>query len=161
VRVTFDRLETGNLPPDRDAHDEVGPIHAVFSVTGGTEEVLRLDADHYPNGRMLASNRSYSIQALFDWVHMQDTRCLRGELVLCGDYSAPRTNTVTVNMGPDDDLTLSAQVINRESIDIRELLNASETIAAENIRSGSHTFGDRDVQVTVQIEEILPGPWRW
>jgi hypothetical protein len=161
VRVTFDRLLTGNLQdgdPNRnwDEH-RLGPIFGGFWAQGSNEVDLNFDgSDGFLHGLMLDSNTERSVQSLFDWIW--------GELsILCGEpgcppYYAPESSTVTVELGPDDDLTFGGVIYEWDYGVYYEAFNQSRTIPADDIQDVRpniyYTLNDGPIALRVSLEVV-------
>jgi hypothetical protein len=162
VRVTFDSITTSDLGDDEWwAHGEsVGPIYGDFWASGSTEEELSFWAVDYGEwwgernrGYRLGHWQEYSIQAIFDqiWTWIAGS--------MSSPYRAPDRNYVTIELGPYDDLTFGGLIKDDDSGDNPDdtLFNGQLTIEAGEVRPGSYTIRDRNIELTVLVDVIV-GP---
>jgi hypothetical protein len=140
VRVTFDELVTGNLEDgdpnsNWDAH-RLGPIFGSFWAQGSNDESLSFDGSDGLHGLMLNSNTTQSVQSLFDWI-WGELSILCSEPV-CPPYHAPESSSVTIELGPDDDLTFGGVIYEWDRRGLAYVyytpFNRSRTIPADEIR---------------------------
>lgn len=159
VRVTFESLTTFSLGDDEWWADGVGPILGNFSASGSTSEVLSFNAVDYGEwawdrirGYRLLDTRHYPVQSIFDqiWTWIGGS--------MSSPYRAPEHDWVTIELGPGDDLTFGAQVIDADSGNPSDtLFDARRTIPAEDVRPGRYRLWDRNIELAVQIDVVV-GP---
>jgi hypothetical protein len=164
VRVTFDEIETGSLQDgdpnsNWDAH-RLGPIFGSFWAQGSNDESLSFDGSDGLHGLMLNSNTTQSVQSLFDWIW--------GELsILCGEpgcppYYTPESSTVTIELGPDDDLTFGGVIYEWDRHGLAYIyytpFNRSRTIPADEIRDVRpnvyYSLTDGPITLRVRLEVV-------
>ncbi len=164
VRVTFDQIETGSLqdgdPNSNWDEHRLGPIFGSFWAQGSDGESLRFDGSDGLHGLMLNSNTTQSVQSLFDWIW--------GELsVLCGEpgcppYYVPESSTVTIELGPDDDLTFGGVIYEWDyepgSYIYYTAFNQARTIPADEIEDVRpnvyYTLTDGPISLRVRLEVL-------
>jgi hypothetical protein len=136
VRVTFDRLETGSLEdgdPNRNWREHrLGPIFGSFWAQGSDEVDLAFNGVDGLDGLMLSSDTTPSVQSLFDWILAEISHPCGGSA--CRPYYAPESSTVTVELGPDDDLTFGGVIYEQDYRTYGEVFNRSRTIAADDLQ---------------------------
>jgi len=145
VRVTFETLHTRDLPDGGEPDDGVlGPIFGTFSAQGATGQYLTFDAgDDYRDGTLL-DHRDHSVADLFYWIRRLG-------------HSAPESNSVVVELGPDDDLTLSGILYDTDWRGYSTVFDASETIANAHVAPGVVALSDGAITLDVLID-IIGGP---
>jgi hypothetical protein len=161
VRVTFDAITTFYLGDDEWWADgnSVGPISGNFWATGSTHENLSFNAVDYGEwawervrGYRLQHTRYYPIQSIFDqiWTWIGGS--------MSSPYRAPDRNYVTIDLGPDDDLTFGGLIIDADTGNPSDtLFDGRHTIPAGDIRPGRYTIWDRNIELTVFVDVIV-GP---
>jgi hypothetical protein len=165
VRVTFDALTTFYLGDDEWwAEGTVGPIYGNFWATGSSEQRLSFDAVSYGSwwgerdrGYRLYHTRYYPIQDIFDWIQREMASCLGGG---CPIYSGPEVNYVTVELGPDDDLTFGGLVMDVDSDNPDDVLfeGRHSPLRASEITPGRrYIIEDRNMELEVVVD-LLVGP---
>ena len=165
VQITFERLITHDLPGDEGDH-RVGPIEGAFW-TAPYSSWLEFNACCRPSdcwgsckGLRLNPNSDYDIQEdIFEWIWRRKLGCMGGGWggSPCeGDnYHAPEGNTVTVELGPDDDLTITGVIVDCECDGGSQwLLYEQHTIQSRAVRSGSFMFRDEDC-VIIGHKEVV------
>lgn len=159
VRVTFDSLTTFDLGNDQ-GRDDVGPILGSFTATGSTSEVLEFNGVDYGNwwgepnrGYRLRSTRYYPVQSIFDTIGTWAVNSMMSP------YYAPSDAVATLELGPEDDLTFGAQILDEDdgTNPTDTLFNATRTIAAEDVRPGRYRLWDRNIELAVVIDVVV-GP---
>jgi hypothetical protein len=168
VQVEFYSLETGDLGGDQGHHSGVGPISGNFRVTaGGRTHRLEFDAVdpgtwawEETRGYRLRDGREYLIHDIFQWIWRR-MNCAGGG---CPDYGVPANNCVTVDLGPEDDLTFGGSIYDHDDDPPSDtMFDAEYTIRAEDI--SEHTSGeclvpgycvieDRNITLTVLLSTI-------
>ncbi len=160
VRVTFDELAVGALGSDQGVTSSVGPIAGSFTATGSTVESLDFSAVDYGDwwgeeirGYRLGANTTYAVQGIFDTI---ETWMLGS---MSSPYHAPDQNWVTVELGPGDDLTIGAQILDADegSNPTDTVFSAQRTMAADDVRPGTYRLTDRNVELTVRVDVVV-GP---
>jgi hypothetical protein len=156
VRVTFDRLLTYDTGDQE--HSCVGPIFGHFWVQGSTFESLSFEGDDYPDGFRLCPNSQYDIQEMFDTIWWWGA----GMGPHTEPYDAPDTNSVTVEVGPDDDFTLGGVIYEWDkdgTWDVyREAFNHSRPpMLGSSIRPGRYILRNRQIRLEFVID-VLVGP---
>jgi hypothetical protein len=151
ARVTFDRFITGG---DWGGEDEPlvqsetfwGPIEGSFAAND-----LSIDFDFaskgwfwwvpYATGLDLGLNTDYDVTDLF------------ADAESVYEFSAPATDTLTVNLGPYDDLTIGGQIADVDALtDSETIFSAHRTLQAEDLRSGEYRLVNRNVMLVIQVE---------
>jgi hypothetical protein len=158
VRVTFDRLRTYNLEdgdPNRNWRERrLGPISGTFCAQGSTDECLPFNGNDFPDGLMLQSEHTHSIQGLFNWI-LAELAGLCTSPSNCPRYYAPESNSVTVDLGLGEDLTIFGVIYEQDNRTYGEAFNASDSISADEIRPGySRTIRDREIELTVLLDVV-------
>jgi hypothetical protein len=144
VRVTFDQLHTFDLQ-DGSFHDNsIGPIWGDFYVQGTTGASLYFDSVDGPPGKRLYSQRAYHIESMFRF--MRDL-----------GYRAPDTNSVTVELGPYDDLTIGGTINDQDRHSYETVFHASHTIPADELVPGMVSLHGGPIRLDVLIDVIV-GP---
>ena len=162
VRVTFNRILTYDT---RDQEDRcLGPIEGEFWVQGSTSEFLDFDGSDYPDGFRLCPNSSYSIADMFNTIWHWGSGMTGG---MGGSssprrYNAPGSNSVTVEVGPDDDFTFGASLRewDREGTGhvYRTFYDRSRLpIPGNGIRPGRYVLDNGLMRIEVLID-VLVGP---
>jgi len=156
VRVTFDRIWTYDSTDQE--HSCLGPIFGSFYVQGSTYESLRFEGDDYPDGFRLCPNSRYDIQEMFDTIWWWGS----GMGPHAEPYDAPASNSVTVELGPDDDFTFGAVIHewDREGAQpvYRTFYNRSrDPMPGSAVRPGRYALRDGPMRIEVEID-ILVGP---
>ena len=160
VRVTFDELAVGALGSDQGVTSSVGPIAGSFTATGSTAESLDFSAIDYGDwwgeeirGYRLGANTTYAVQEIFDTI---ETWMLGS---MSSPYHAPDQNWVTVELGPGEDLTVGAQILDADegSNPTDTVFSAQRTLAADDVRPGAYRISDRNVDLTVRLDVVV-GP---
>lgn len=164
VQVTFDALYTYHLGDDEWwAHgNSVGPIYGNFWVSADREYHFPFHAVDYGDrwgerdgGYRLQHTHYYPVQGIFDWVHTQMASCLGDG---CPLYDAPESNHVAVELGPYDDLTFGARIMDVDSDNPDDILfEAERTISSDDLRPGHYFIDDRNMELEVLVD-ILVGP---
>jgi len=163
VRVTYETLTTRDLGSDEwwAIGEGRGPIYGEFRAVGATSEILAFDAaDHGfwgwgdDEGFRLLDDHTYQVQDIFDWVHHQMSICWGP---FCPDFSAPMGNSMEVEMGPDDDLTLSFVIRDQDTGPDGYICNAIRTLPSEDVTTRTFEYGCPTMSVEVLIEP-LPMP---
>lgn len=159
VRVRFERIQTGGDWGGRDeveARDSTGPIQGAFTAN---EQSINFDLAKkrwmlylpYSDGIHLYLNRDDSVAGLFD---LAETfyGCGGGG---CEGYVIPYTDTVTVNLGPYEDLTTGGTIIDFDIISSNEtVFSAHQTIPAEELHDGSYTLRNGNITLVIQVEVL-------
>ena len=161
VRVTFDAISTFHLGNDEWWADgnSVGPIGGNFWAAGSTTEELNFNAVDYGEwawerirGYRLQHTHYYPIQEIFD----QIWTWIGGRM--SSPYRAPDTNHVTIELGPDDDLTFGGLIYDADSDNPSDtLFDGQHAIPAREVRPGRYTIWDRNIELTVLVDVIV-GP---
>ena len=132
VRVTFETINLHDPPTDEGGEHNPGPLSGSFVASAGANmEALGFDATHCPRfpfppfedcfGFKLPAGE-YSIQHIFDRIHEVHDACTP-HLPCHGWYfHAPTTGTVTIEINPDDDLTLRARIVDSDERDEDDVL---------------------------------------
>jgi hypothetical protein len=160
LRVTFDTLHTHNLPDDYEG-TAVGPIYGNFIATGssGTEE-LHFDGAYCYSGPFscfpvpvpcqglgLGRHSHYSVARLLGWIRTEIAECPFSGCRPEASFYAPDSNSVTVELDRDDDLTIEAIILDADAclVETDTLLNDRVTIDGEVIsaRHGEYAHGVR------------------
>lgn len=156
VRVTFDRILTYDTGDQE--HSCLGPIFGHFWVQGSEYESLHFEGDDYPDGFRLCPNSRYDIQEMFDTIWWWGS----GMGPHAEPYDAPDTNSVTVEVGPDDDFTLGGVIYEWDkdgTWDVyREAFNHSRPpMPGDSIRPGRYILRNRQIRLEFLID-VLVGP---
>jgi hypothetical protein len=151
VRVTFDQLDTFDLRDERRMDGALGPIFGGF---WANDETLHFQGSDYPDGYTLRPWSTYSVQSIFDaiWNYV-----LGSWADPFSFYNAPDTNYVTVELGPDEDLTVGGAIHDQDSGMYQTVFNASHSIEPGELVPGPVYIRDQQIQLTVQIA-VLVGP---
>jgi len=153
VRVTFDRLITYDSGDGE--HACLGPIFGTFYVQGSTSESLRFEGDDYPDGYRLCPNSRYNVQEMFDTIWRW------GSGMGSSPYWAPESSSVTVELGPDDELTLGGAIYEWDRQGAahvyREAFNHSRTTPAGGVRPGRYALRDGQIRLEFVVD-VLVGP---
>jgi len=164
VRVTFDELVTGSLedgdPNSNWDERRLGPIFGGFWAQGSDDVSLNFDGSDGLHGLMLDSNTTQSVQSLFDWI-WAELSPLCGEPG-CPPYYAPESSTVTIELGPDDDLTFGGVIYEWDyepgSYIYYTAFNRSRTISADDIDDVRptlyYTLTDGPITLRVRLEVV-------
>jgi len=160
LRVTFDTLHTHNLPDDYEG-TAVGPIYGNFMATGssGTEYLFFDGAYCYSGpfacfpvpvpcqGLGLGRHSHYSVASLLGWIRTEIAECPFNGCRPEASFHAPDSNSVTVELDPDDDLTIEAIILDADAclVETDTLLNDRVIIDGEVIsaRHGEYARGVR------------------
>jgi hypothetical protein len=153
VRVTFDHLDTYDLRDESRMDGDQGPIFGFFGANG---EGFDFDGSDYPNGYTLSPWSSYNIQDIFDTIFPWQLGCW--DWHGC-PYYAPDANSVTVELGPDDDLTINGYIYDQDESGgyYEGVFDGHQSIPFDDIVPGPLEISDGQVQLTVQID-VLVGP---
>jgi hypothetical protein len=151
VRVTFDELMTHNLAnlQENEEADRIvgsaGPIGGNLWVQGTSREDITFDAADGHQGYYVYSDDSHSIQEIFDWIRGEE-----GD----AEYEASASRYATVQLGPEDDLTIGANIWDEDGQSYQWVFRASERIAAGEIATGSYAIEDsaRETVLLYRIE---------
>jgi len=145
--VTFDTLHTQDLPNDQGRDDSQGPIYGDFWVTASDTASLSFGAVWHPvvfsclrecTGLRIRPDSHYSIQEdIFDWIHRQQASCL-GNGCRSNWYYAPEVNFVTVELGPEDDLTIEADIMDVDNCNDNDVILRDRLVIPS-----SEMIGDR------------------
>jgi hypothetical protein len=154
--VTFDELMTHSLARLEENEEagritgSAGPIRGNLWVQGTSREDITFDAADGLEGYYVYSDDSHSIQEIFDWV--------RGEQDGEGFEASP-ARYATVQLGPDDDLTIGANIWDEDGQSYQWVFRASDRIAAGDIATGSYAIEDsaRETVLLYRIE-VLESP---
>jgi hypothetical protein len=161
VRVTFDAISTFHLGGDERwaEGNSVGPIGGNFWATGSSSERLDFIGVDYPEwaggrirGYRLQHTHYYPIQSIFDqlWTWIAGS--------MSSPYRAPDRNYVTLELGPDDDLTFGGYIYDADTGNPSDtLFDGRRTIPAGEVRPGRYTIWDRNIELTVLVDVIV-GP---
>ncbi len=164
LRVTFETLHTYDLPDDYESEDLPGPIYGDFMVeaSSGTEW-LSFDAAYcyagpfscFPvpvpcRGLGLGRHEDYSINTIFRWIRTEIAECPFSGCRPESSFSAPDGNSITIELDPDDDLTISAVITDADAclVDNDTLLDDSLAIDGEEIIARQEEFA-RGVEYTL------------
>ncbi|GEM_PF-408470 len=153
VRVTFDRLWT--LDSGDQENDCVGPIFGSFWVQGSESRYLSFEGADGLDGFRLCPHRRYDIQEMFDTIWRWGSGMGRSP------YRAPESNSVTVELGPDEDLTLGGAIYEWDRSGAgyvyREVYMRSLTRSADDLRPGRYALVSGQVRLEFMID-VLVGP---
>lgn len=153
VRVTFELLTTYNTT-DRES-DCLGPVFGNFWVEGSEFRSLSFEGDDYPDGFRLCPNRRYDIQEMFDTIWHWGSGMGRSP------YRAPDSNSVTVELGPDDDLTIGGAIYEWDRSGLQpvyyEAYLRSITYPAGALRPGRYALRSGEIRLEYSID-VLVGP---
>jgi hypothetical protein len=133
---------------------QLGPVFGLFWAQGSEGESLRFEGDDYPDGFTFSPHSVYNIQSMFDTIQSWAYSCLGSD---CPPYRAPDHNTVTVELGPDDDLTFGGVIYDQDRRMYQEVFHDSHTLPAGEVAPGRYTIRDGQFELTVLID-VLVGP---
>jgi hypothetical protein len=152
VRVTFERLDTYDLRDESRMDGDQGPIDGCFSANDAS---LCFNASDYPEGYTLSPWSSYNIRDIFDTIWTWKVNCTGPQ---CAPfYEAPDSNSVTVELGPDEELTVGGYLDDIDSHMYETFFSGWHSIEPGEILPGPLEIRDQQVQLTVQID-VLVGP---
>lgn len=135
VRVTFETLETGNLPREGRLHT-LGPISAEYGAWGSGDVALVQYHEEYPWGYNLSAHNTSGIQGIFPGI----------------------PNFVTVGLDSGDALNVYGTLWDWDSRnDSERIFRGRDEIAYEDVAPGRHTIRDNGIALTYSIE-LLPVP---
>ena len=145
VQVTFDNVWVGDLMRGRRHGSE--PIEGKFWVVGSEG---RQELPFESHDIRLHANSDHSIQEIFNAIIRRWDSCLgRG----CPDREAPESSSVSVELGPGDDLTFGGKIEDRDGM----LFEGEETLAAGHIAPGEYNIHNRLITLRVLVD-VLVGP---
>lgn len=132
IRVTFETINLHDPPADEGGEHNPGPLSGSFvAAAGANMEVVSFDAIHCPRfplppfedcfGFKLPAGE-YSIQHIFDRVHETQDACRTGLPCHARYFHASASDTVTIFVAPDDDLTLRARIVDADPRDEDDIL---------------------------------------
>jgi hypothetical protein len=155
VRVTFDELLVWNVT-DEDNRC-LGPIFGSFWVEGSASRSLSFEGADGLRGFRLCPDSRYDIQEMFDtiwgWGSGMGGRSSR--------YRAPDTSSVSVELGPDDDLTIGGAIYEWDRSGLqyvyRRAFLGSASVPADQVRPGRHVLVDGPIHLYYSID-VLVGP---
>ncbi|MGC9334666.1 MAG: hypothetical protein ACP5JJ_10990, partial [Anaerolineae bacterium] len=155
VRVTFDELLVWNVTDEENRC--LGPISGDFRAGGSESRSLSFQGADGLSGFRLCPDSRYDIQAMFDtiwgWGSGMGGRSSR--------YWAPDTNSVTVELGPDDDLTISGAIQEWDrpgaQYSHRRAFLGWASVPADQVRPGRHVLVDGPIHLYYSID-VLVGP---
>jgi len=165
VRITFEALTTYHMGDDEWWADgeSVGPIYGNFYASAAREEQLRFFAVDYGNwwgerdhGYRLRHTRYYPVQDIFDWIQRElSYPCGEGA---CPGYYGPESSSFAMELGPYQDLTLGARIMDQDS-DNRDdvLFEADRTLSSDEVYPRRVIIDDRNMSLSVLID-VLVGP---
>ncbi|MBN1263934.1 MAG: thrombospondin type 3 repeat-containing protein, partial [Anaerolineales bacterium] len=165
VTVTFQGLSFFDMGGDESwAEGSVGPIFGGFHAIGTNSESMNFNLTdpgnwwgEHSSGFRVRNGRYYNVQELFDWAHTETAECIGGEGA-CPVYTAPASNTVTIELAPYTDLTFGGYVSDLDSGNPSDkLFEGERTLSYDEIRPGLFRVFDRYVELTVLIDVIV-GP---
>jgi len=161
VTVTFQGLSFYDLGGDeRWAEGTVGPIYGGFDATGQNSESVDFFAVDYGDrwgerdrGFRVRNTRYYDVQGILDWCRSNSATIGEGAY-----YPASESSTVTIELGPYDDLTFGGYVKDQDSGNEDDVLfDGERTLSYDEIRPGLFSIFDHHVNLTVLIDVIV-GP---
>jgi hypothetical protein len=169
VRVTFGTLQTHDLPDDESGYDSQGPIFGDFTVTGSDVASLSFNAAEWPyrcyqecRGIRIRPNSRYSIDAnLFATIRREIAECPFDTCSPEASYSVPSVNYVIVELGPDDDLTIEAEIGDADSCNANDaILDDRLVIPFDMIPSTPtrYTLQGRECELDLSVQLIGGGP---
>jgi hypothetical protein len=141
VRVTFETLHTQELP---DRYWRAVPSFGGFSAQCTTVGEVNWDQGLGSFVFGLGESHDYDLARVF-----RD--------MLDSGLSAPASNSVVVEVGPGDDLTLSGTMWDASWDEWERFFNTSETIAEADLVPGLVTLSDGLVTLDVRIDVVV-GP---
>jgi hypothetical protein len=156
IRVTFEQIVTFDSGDQE--HSCLGPIFGFFWVQGSEYESLRFEGDDYPDGFRLCPNSRYDVQEMFDTIWWWGS----GMGGHSSPYWAPDSNSVTVELGPDDDFTLGGVIYEWDragtSYVYREAFNHSRpAMSGDMVRPGRYALQQGQIRIIFTID-VLVGP---
>jgi hypothetical protein len=156
IRVTFDEIVTFDSGDQE--HSCLGPIFGSFWVQGSEFKSLRFEGDDYPDGYRLCPHSRYDVQEMFDTIWWWGS----GMGGHSSPYWAPDSNSVTVELGPDDDFTLGGMIYEWDrqgtSYVYREAFNHSRPpMPGDMIRPGRYALQQGQIRLVFLID-VLVGP---
>ena len=153
VRVAFERLSTYDTTDQE--NDCLGPIFGNFWVEGGESHSLRFEGDDYPDGFRLCPRSRYDIQEMFHTIWRWGSGMGRSP------YWAPDSNSVTVELGPDDALTIGGAIYEWDRSGLqpvyREAYLRFVTYPAGAVRPGRYALRSGEIRLEYSID-VLVGP---
>jgi hypothetical protein len=167
VRVSFNAFETGFLGEDEYWADaSVGPINGYFEATGSNHEVLSFTGTDYGNragerdrGLRLRHNTNYYISQFFRVIRDMEASC--GINSDC-PYHAPTSSSVTIELGPEDDLVIHGNIQDTDSDNDDDTLFDGELILSRwDIVPRRYIISDRNIDLHVSIDVVdvdMTGP---
>ncbi|MFL7793756.1 MAG: Ig-like domain-containing protein [Anaerolineae bacterium] len=162
VRVTFYQLHTYDIG----GPGLVGPVFGSFGAWSESDgETLAFNGSDYPDGVGFAPNSIYSVQAIFDSIRawLEDPcfypGCSLSPAPRCDRpfVSAPEVDQVTIELGPDDDLTFGGTIYIQFEDTYLELFSSYHTLPAGEVTPGYYTLYDGEYRLDV-IVDVLVGP---
>jgi len=153
-RVIFDRLITGSSwgdPGDLEDYYGRGPIYGRFSVYSGFPI--------YSLGFSAADHES-----IFGHLSCDGYRLILNnevdilDVIFRNSYSAPDRNYFTIEVDPEDDLSIGGHIMDCDRFggDDR-LFDGAIVLRASDITPGEYEINNRNITLVVRIEEIV-GP---
>jgi len=154
VRVTFDELITFGTGDQE--HSCLGPIFGFFWAQGSEYESLRFEGADYPDGFRLCPNSRYDIAEMFDtiwwWGSGMGSR---------SPYDAPATNSITLQVGPEDDFTFGGVIYEWDRRGTQpvylEVFNHHRPEGFRSFRPGRYALQEGNIRLIVLID-VLVGP---
>jgi hypothetical protein len=136
IRVTFQTIDMHDPPADEGGHHNPGPLTGTFVASAGANmETLGFDGVrcyHFPVppfedcfGVKLGQGQ-HDIQAFFDYIRALHDAC-RNDFCHALGYHASSTNTVTIGVGPGEDLTIRSHIMDVDERDEDDLLFDGQT----------------------------------
>jgi hypothetical protein len=165
VRVTFAEIHTYEVPGDERGRDSVGPIYGAFWAQGAEEAFLDFFACKQPGGPYacqvsecigyrLGNYEQHQILDIFNWILAEYDR----RRDVRGWYSAPRgINTVTVFLGPNDDLVLGGQIMDCDCANRDDTL-IYVTQVIEHPRTARYLLRNEYVGLLYDVEVVVTEP---
>lgn len=151
IRVTFDEIITYAVEDERRMDGRMGPIFGSFWAQGTNEVTLPFEGADYPDGFKLSPHSVYSIQSMFDQI---ETLSIQNNSTW---FHAPDHNTVTVELGPFDDLSIGGVIFDQDWQVYQEAFLETMTIPSSEVVPGRYTIRDRQIELSVLID-VLVGP---
>jgi hypothetical protein len=156
IRVTFEQILTFDSGDQE--HSCLGPIFGFFWVQGSEYKSLSFEGDDYPDGFRLCPHSRYDVQEMFDTIWWWGS----GMGGHSSPYWAPDTNSVTVELGPDDDFTLGGVIYEWDragtSYVYREAFNHSRPpMPGSAVRPGRYALQQGQIRLLFSID-VLVGP---
>jgi hypothetical protein len=151
IRVTFEQIETFAVEDERRMDGQQGPIFGSFWAQGSDSASLSFEGTDYPDGFKLSPHYIYSIQNMFDQI---ETMGIQNNNPW---YRAPDHNTVTVDLGPYEDLTIGGVIYDQDWNVYQEVFLGSTSIPSGDVVPGRYTVRDRQVELSVLIDVVV-GP---